>query len=317
VFEFFEYKDARAFAYHETVSIKIERTACAHRIIVASREGAHSGKASYAHRSYGRLRSSTYYRVGSAALYELETVSHGVRARRAGGAGGRVRPLRAEADRYLTRRKIDYGCGDEEWGYFAGTAFEEFYVFAFYHTEPAYAGAYVDSDTGGVFFVDAKARIIHSFLRGGDSVMDEDVHLLDFFLLDESERIEVRNLAGYAHGKTRGVEFRYRADARTSGQQIRPHFFPRASRSANQADACHYDTTIQVSLHVEKPALFDMLLYVIDGIAHALNFLGVFVGYLDVELFFEPHHKLNRVERIRSEVIYEARIGRDFAFVHA
>src|SRR5437867_2924966 len=62
--------------------------------------------------------------------------------------------------------------------------------------------------------------------------------------------------------------------------------------------------------------LLRMLLYVIDRVTHALNFLCVFVRDLDVELFLEPHHQLNGIERVGAKVIDEARVWSHFSFVH-
>ena len=63
--------------------------------------------------------------------------------------------------------------------------------------------------------------------------------------------------------------------------------------------------------------LFRVLLNIIDCIADAGNLLSILVRYLDVELFLESHDQLNRVERVRAEIVYEARIRRDLGFVDA
>src|SRR5580765_670143 len=58
-----------------------------------------------------------------------------------------------------------------------------------------------------------------------------------------------------------------------------------------------------------------VLIDVVVRIAHALNLFGVFVRDFDAELFFETHYQLDRVERIRAEVVDESRIGRYFVFI--
>src|SRR5712692_9920326 len=64
-------------------------------------------------------------------------------------------------------------------------------------------------------------------------------------------------------------------------------------------------------------ALLRVLADVINRITHALNFFGVFVRDLDIELFLEPHHKFNRIERVGAEVVNEPRVRSHFAFVYA
>ena len=58
--------------------------------------------------------------------------------------------------------------------------------------------------------------------------------------------------------------------------------------------------------------LFD----VVDGVLDGLDLLGVFVGDLDVEGFFELHDEFDYVERVGAEVFLEACAGGDFGFIH-
>ena len=60
------------------------------------------------------------------------------------------------------------------------------------------------------------AGIVHRELRGGDGELDEDVHLLDVFLVDEAKGIEVLDLASDPRRKLRGVEMSDRTDAAAS-----------------------------------------------------------------------------------------------------
>ena len=113
------------------------------------------------------------------------------------------------------------------------------------HSKPADSRADVRPDSGGVLVVDAQTRIIHRFLRRSDRVVDERVHLLDFFFLDEFQRIKVLDFAGDAHREGGNVETSNRADVTATGKQVRPHFFLGVARAANQAHACDYNTTIQ------------------------------------------------------------------------
>ena len=70
--------------------------------------------------------------------------------------------------------------------------------------------------------VDRQPRIVHRELRRGDRVLDEDVHLLDVFLLDELQRVEAPDLARDLGRELRRVELRDGLDAAPAGQQRRP-----------------------------------------------------------------------------------------------
>src|SRR5215813_1454319 len=56
---------------------------------------------------------------------------------------------------------------------------------------------------------------------------------------------------------------------------------------------------------------------VLHGFLHARDLLGVLVGNLDAELFFERHHELHGVERVGAQVVHERRVRRHFLFVDA
>ena len=53
---------------------------------------------------------------------------------------------------------------------------------------------------------DRQPGVVHRELRRGDGELDEDVHLLDVFLVDELQRIEVLDLAGDPRRELRRVE---------------------------------------------------------------------------------------------------------------
>src|SRR5271157_1507025 len=57
----------------------------------------------------------------------------------------------------------------------------------------------------------------------------------------------------------------------------------------------------------------DVIHRVLDG----ADLLRVLVRDLDLEGFFESHDQLDRVERIRAEVVHERRVGRHLALFHA
>src|SRR5687768_3681466 len=61
--------------------------------------------------------------------------------------------------------------------------------------------------------------------------------------------------------------------------------------------------------------LLGVALDVLDGFLHARDLLGVLVGNLDAEFLFEGHDELDRVERVRAEVVHERRIRRHFVLI--
>src|SRR5690242_17454937 len=52
---------------------------------------------------------------------------------------------------------------------------------------------------------------------------------------------------------------------------------------------------------------FAMSLNVIVGVFHGLDFFGVLIGYFNFERLFKRHHKLDDVQRIGAQIIYEVR----------
>ena len=92
-----------------------------------------------------------------------------------------------------------------------------------------------------------QAGIVHRVLRRRDGELNEDVHLLQFLLLDELQRIEVLHLAGKAGGERRRIEARDRANpARTRTQGFPVRLRPGTDR-CHQADTGHYDSPAHVT----------------------------------------------------------------------
>ena len=214
--------DARTLAHDEAVAILVERAAGLLRLVVARREGAHRRKPAHAHRGDGRLRPARNHHVGIVTLDDLERVADGMRRGRARGAGRRVGPLGTVADGDLAGGEVDDGGGNEERRDPARAALDEGQVLALDGAEAADARGDEHADAGRDVLGHRHRRIVHGVLGRGDRELDEDVHLLDVFLVDELQRIEVLDLARDARGELRGVEVRDRTDAGTPGQQRVP-----------------------------------------------------------------------------------------------
>ena len=69
---------------------------------------------------------------------------------------------------------------------------------------------------------DRQAGVVHGELRRRNRVLDEDVHLLDVFLLDELQRVEALDFARDARRELRRVELGDRSDAALPGAERRP-----------------------------------------------------------------------------------------------
>ena len=78
--------------------------------------------------------------------------------------------------------------------------------------------------------------------------MNEAAHLLDFFFLDEVERIEVLDFGGDGAGETRGIETCDLSHAALTGEQIRPDFSTGISHRANEAQTSDDNSTTQAYL---------------------------------------------------------------------
>src|ERR1700680_3921434 len=74
---------------------------------------------------------------------------------------------------------------------------------------------------------------------------------------------------------------------------------------------------VTTTLRPKLLAAFRMLGDVIDGILHGADFFRVLVGDFNVEALLEGHHELDRVQRIRAQVVHKRRAGGDLAFIHA
>src|SRR5580765_309156 len=81
-------------------------------------------------------------------------------------------------------------------------------------------------------------------------------------------------------------------------------------------------TPVMTSRLVTSPRFPGLLLLrvdldVLDGLLHARDLLGILVGNLDPELFFEGHHELDRIERVSAKIVNERRIRRHLFFIDA
>ena len=127
-----------------------------------------------------------------------------------------------------------------------GPAFEVGAVLLLDGGEPADARADEHADARRQRRVDRQLRIVHRVLRSRDGELNEDVHLLQFLLFDELQRIEVLHFAREPCRKGRRVETRDRADAAGARAQRIPVRLSAHADRRHQTHAGHYDSPVHL-----------------------------------------------------------------------
>src|SRR5580692_12232011 len=149
------------------------------------------------------------------------------------------------------------------------------------HVEPADSGSDMHSSPGRNFFRDLETRGFHGLVGRGQGQVDEPPHLLQFFFLDEIQRIEVLYFGCDLASELRGVEMSNPGDPAPAREQVSPNLFGGVAHPADQANASNYDPSRQLL------PTFRVLADVVDCILYGADFLGILVGNLDLKGFFE------------------------------
>src|SRR5436309_2113531 len=235
--ELLEDEHAGAFADDEPVAILVEGAARALGLVVARGERAQRAEAADPHRRNRGFRSAGDHHVGVTAPDDLEGVADGVRRGGARGARGGVGALRAVADGDLPGGEVDDRRRDEKRRDLARPTLEQRLVLAFDGGEPADAGRDEHAGARAELGRDHEPRIVHRKLRRRDRVLDEDVHLLDVFPVDELQRVEVLHLARDAGRELRRVELGDPRDAALARAERGPIRLGSDAERRHQADA--------------------------------------------------------------------------------
>src|SRR5207244_1782298 len=138
----------------------------------------------------------------------------------------------------------------------------------------------------------------HRLVRRGNGQVDEAPHFFHFFFFDEIQRIEIPDFGSDLAGMLRRVELADPADAAFTRQKVLPNLFSLVADRADQAEPGYDDSSRQLLPR------FRVLANVIDGVLDGAYFLGVFVGDLDFESFFESHYQLDGVQRVGAKVVH-------------
>src|SRR5258708_30494552 len=125
-------------------------------------------------------------------------------------------------------------------------------MFALDDVESADAGADVHSDALGIFRSDFQGGHLEGFIGGGEGQVNEAPHFLDFFFLDEVQRIEVLDLGGDLAGEFTGIELGDPANAALTSQQALPHLSGGIAHATDQADAGNYDPASQTTCRLSN-----------------------------------------------------------------
>ena len=143
-------------------------------------------------------------------------LTHRVRSGRAGAGGRVVDALGSVLDGDLSRREVGDQLRDHERRDAFQAALEIDAVVLLDGRQTAQADADHDPDPFGVAIVDLQTRRRHRHRGRRHRVLDEEIHLLDLFLLDEVFGAEIPHFAGDPRRKILGIEPRDRRHAGTA-----------------------------------------------------------------------------------------------------
>src|SRR5438874_398141 len=101
-------------------------------------------------------------------------------------------------------------------------------------------------------------------------------------------------------------EVRKKADRRTVAAVADPAMISRLRKSA-RCSSTDIRCSASLSMSEEKrgEGLVQLLVDKVECVAHALDLLGILVGHLDVEFFFQGDDQVDHFERVRVEVFDE------------
>src|ERR1019366_6851133 len=139
------------------------------------------------------------------------------------------------ADADLSGGEVDDAGGNKERRDLSRSAFHQRGVLALDDVKAAYARADVDADVLRVFRRHLEARHVDGLGGGGQREVNEAAHLLQFFFLDEVERVEVLHLGRDGTGILRRVKECDGGNPTGAGQQACPHCLGGVADTANHS----------------------------------------------------------------------------------
>ncbi len=112
--------------------------------------------------------------------------------------------------------------------------------------QPSQSCADNDTDTVRIFRSDLEPGILDGFLGGPHGILNEEIHLLDLFLIDITLRAEVLDLCGNLRVKTIRIEPRERTNARFSLADILPGRLDTNSDGDDEPHPCDHNPSFQI-----------------------------------------------------------------------
>src|SRR5438552_2385334 len=259
--------------------------------------------------------------VGVAVLNGAHAEPDGVRRGGAGGDHAEIRALQAKTDREMTADHVDDGGGHEERRDPARAhPLQVLAVFRLDGAEAADARAADRAAARGIGLGKVDARVVDGLHPGGHAVLQDVVHAAGLLRLDVLADVEVAHRPADAHRECGHVEARHRSDAALPAEDGVPGRLHGAPDRGHHAKTRYDDTALAHTIPVWRlieSGLAAALVDVVDGLVDGGDLLGILVRDFDLELLLEGHHQLDRVERIRSQVVDERGIVRYLFLLHA
>src|SRR5512133_3453968 len=106
----------------------------------------------------------------------------------------------------MPRRQVNNQHRDEERGDLPITTLHQYSMIFLNGRQSAQASADKDTDALGVLIIDDQAGILHGIMGGSHGILDEQIHLLDFFLVDEIFGIKAFDLTRYLDRHVRSIK---------------------------------------------------------------------------------------------------------------
>ena len=208
-----ENQHARTLAHDESLPLCVEGPAGPLRLTVALAQRLHRAETAHGELGDARLAPPRHHDVGDPPLDEFHRIADGVVARGACGHRAGVGALQPPAHGHLAGGQVGEQHRNEEGAQPLGPFCLENVLVGFYRRKPAQANADDRPPAVPYFFLGRlQASVLKRHLRGGDDVLDEGVHLLDFFALNIILGLETLHLSADLRGQPLGVEPCHPAD---------------------------------------------------------------------------------------------------------
>src|SRR5207253_8740387 len=309
--QFFQDEYTCSLADDEAVSARIPRAAGLLRFIMARGKCSHRREPADTHRRDGSLGAASNHHLGITARDDLISVAHRVRARGTSGASSLVWSLGAITNADMSGRKVHDCRRNKEGRNSARAPVQQIAVLAFDHIETTDTGSDVHPDTSGKFGREFQPRHLHRLICRGQGEVDEAAHLLEFFLVDELQRVETLDLGRDLAGKIGRIKLRNPRHSAFAGEQVLPRLVRGVPDCTDQAQTGDYDPSTQL-----LPA-FRVLPDIVDRVLHSANFFRILIANLDLESLFKSHHQLDGVERAGAQAVHERSVGCHLALIHS